>query len=253
MPRFYACSGAVTSDITTTFHDTEPPQITQSGVDRSADLVTMTIGGNDAGFSDTLKACIEQKLKADAINAAIGPVGRWLGLGQDPSCAHSDTFVSSVNTRIDNVFWPVKSTELTLLSAVDPVNTSVIVAGYPHLFPASHSAQDCFQLGPFLTNDDQDFMNTAGDRLIGVLQEAAGEAGVNFVDVRAAFAGHEICGDDGSYLNGISIASGSGGACIWSLAGVCIIPGLPIIGSFHPNAAGHNEVRGLFWDAISKL
>ena len=238
-PLFYACSGAVTSNITTTFHDTEPPQITRPGVDATADLVTMTIGGNDAGFSDVLKACIEQKLKADAINALVGAVGRWLGLGQDPNCSHSDRFVSSVNTGVDNVFWPVKSTELQLKSVVDPVDTSIVVAGYPRLFPSDHDAQDCLQLEPFLTNDDQDMMNSAGDRLIGVLQQAAGEAGVNFVDVRGAFAGHEICGSAGSYLNAISIASGNGGSCIWSLAGHCIIPGLPIVGSFHPNASGH--------------
>lgn len=238
-PLFYACSGAVTSDITSTFHDTEPPQITQPGVDTSADLVTMTIGGNDAGFADVLKACIEQKLKADFINAAIGAVGRWLGLGQDPSCAHSGSFTSSVNTNVDNVFWPVKTTELSIMSAVDPVNTSVIVADYPLLFPSASGDQNCLQLSALLTNDDMNFMNGAGSRLDGVLQEAAAEAGVNFVDVRGAFAGHEICGPAGSYLNGITFASGSGGACTWSVAGHCIIPGLPIVGSFHPNAAGH--------------
>ena len=203
-PLFYACSGAVTSDITSTSKDTEPPQLLAPGVDPSADLVTMTIGGNDAGFSDVLKTCIEQKLKADAFNAAIGPVAVWLGLGIDSSCAHSDSFVSSVNTHIDNVFLPVKTTEQQLLAKVDPVNTSVIVADYPLLFPASHDDQNCLSLSIVLTNDDQDFMNTAGDRLDSVLQTAAGQAGVNFVDVRGAFAGHEICGPDGSYLNGIS-------------------------------------------------
>ena len=81
-PRFYACSGAVTSDITSTFHDTEPPQLTQPGTDSSADLVTMTIGGNDAGFADVLQACIAQKLKADVFNAAIGPVECGSGSGR---------------------------------------------------------------------------------------------------------------------------------------------------------------------------
>ena len=176
-PLFYACSGAVTSDITSTSKDTEPPQLLAPGVDPSADLVTMTIGGNDAGFSDVLKTCIEQKLKADAFNAAIGPVAVWLGLGMDSSCAHSDSFVSSVNTHIDNVFLPVKTTEQQLLAKVDPVNTSVIVADYPLLFPASHDDQNCLSLSIVLTNDDQDFMNTAGDRLDSVLQTAGRPGG----------------------------------------------------------------------------
>jgi hypothetical protein len=236
-PRFYACSGAITSNITSTFHQGEPPQLSQPGVDSTADLVTMTIGGNDAGFADVLKACISQKLKADAFNAAIGAVGRWLGLGKDPSCAHSDSFVSSVNTRIDNIFWPVKTTYLQVASAVGP-DTSVMVADYPRLFPPSHDAQGCLSLSIILTNDNMDFMNIAGDRLDNLLRQAAGEAGVNFVDVRGTFAGHEICGDGGSYLNALSTASGSGGACTWSVLGRCIIPGIPIVGSFHPNANG---------------
>jgi hypothetical protein len=240
-PLFYACSGAVTSDFLTTSDSTEPPQLTRDGVDGTADLLTMTIGGNDAGFSSVLKACISQKLKADAFNALIGPVARWLGLGHDPSCAHSDSFVSSVNSQVDNVFLPVKTTYKGVLSTVDPVNTSVIAADYPKLFPPSHDAQNCLSLSVILTNDDMDFMNTAGDRLDGVLQRAAGEAGVNFVDVRGTFAGHEICGDGGSYLNALSTASGDGGSCTWSVLGRCIIPGIPIVGSFHPNAAGHAD------------
>jgi hypothetical protein len=86
-----------------------------------------------------------------------------------------------------------------------------------------------------------DFMNVSGDRLDDLLRQAAGEAGVNFVDVRGAFAGHEICGDAGSYLNGLSTASGNAGSCTWSVLGHCIIPGLPIVGSFHPNASGHAD------------
>ena len=240
-PLFYACSGAVTSDVTSTSKDTELPQLQEPGVDPTASLVTMTIGGNDAGFSSVLKTCIEQKLKADAFNAVIGPVAVWLGFGQDPSCAHSDSFVSSVSAQIDNVFLPVKRTEQQLLRTVDPVNTSVIVADYPRLFPVSHDDQNCLGLSIVLTNDDQDFMNGAGDHLDAVLQQAAGEAGVNFVDVRGAFAGHEVCGPAGSYLNGLSTASGSGGSCTWSVLGHCIIPGIPIVGSFHPNASGHAD------------
>ena len=238
-PLFYACSGAVTSDITSTFHQGEPPQITRPGVDTTASLVTMTIGGNDAGFADVLKTCIEQKIKADLFNAAIGPVAVWLGFGKDPNCSHSSSFTSSVDAQIGNVFWPVKTTELQLLSAVDPVNTSVIVADYPRVFPSSSSDQGCFQLSLLFTKDDMNWMNSEGDHLDAVLQQAAGEAGVNFVDVRGLFSGHEVCGPSGAWINGISIASGGGGSCTLSIAGHCVIPGLPIVGSFHPNASGH--------------
>jgi hypothetical protein len=237
-PKFYACSGAETTDITNEIQYTEPAQITRDGVDGTADLLTITIGGNDAGFADVLKACIGQKLKADFINAAIGPVGRWLGLGREPSCAKSSAFTSSVHQQIDGVFFPVETTYQRLKQATGP-DTSIIASNYPRLFPVDDDDQNCLALDFILTNDTQDWMNSAGDRLDGVLASAAGDAGVNFVDVRSAFAGHEICGPSGAYINGLSMASGSGGGCTWSVLGKCIIPGIPIVGSFHPNAAGH--------------
>ena len=240
-PKFYACSGAVTDNITTTSKDGEPPQIQEPGVDTTAGLLTMTIGGNNAGFSDILTSCIEQKVKADLHNAVIGPVGIWLGLGLDPSCADSGSFVDSANTRIDNVFHPVKDTYKALLGQVSKTGTSVIVADYPHLFPDSSSEQSCLALSLFLTAADQQYFNTAGDRLDGVLQTAAGQAGVNFVDVRSIFAGHGVCGNGGAWVNGLSIASGSG-SCTFSAFGICIIPGFPpLVGSFHPNASGHAD------------
>ena len=82
-------------------------------------------------------------------------------------------------------------------------------------------------LAPILTTEDQNFLNSAADRLDHTLQTAAAQAGVNFVDVRSRFAGHAVCGSAGAWINGISFASGNGGS------------GLPIVGSFHPNAQGH--------------
>ncbi len=244
-PLFYACSGAVTSNITSTFHDSEQPQLLDSGVDPSAGLVTMTIGGNDAQFGPTLQACVSQTIKANSVNNAAasqlaGQVSLWLGLGEDPSCADSDAFTTTVNNQIDNVFGPVKSTYQQLLNTVDPVKTSVMVAGYPKLFSTQASEQGCLQLSSILTPADQDFLNGAADRLDGVLANAAGQSGVNFVDVQPAFSGHGICASGGSYMNALSIASGNGGSCTWSVGGQCIIGGLPLVGSFHPNAAGHS-------------
>lgn len=243
-PKFYACSGAVTANITGQYRFGEPPQITQPGVDSTASLVTMSIGGNDAGFGDVLTSCVEQKLKADAINAAIGatagPVALWLGLGADPSCANSQSFVDAANSRISNVYGPALSTYQALLGATSPTDTSIIIADYPHLFPDSQSEQTCLALSTILTTQDEQYFNGAADRLDGVLQGAAAQAGVNFVDVRSAFGGHAICGGGGAWINGISLASGSGQSCTLEVLGKCIWSGAPIVGSFHPNAGGQS-------------
>ena len=239
-PLFYACSGAVTNNV---INSQQYPgegtfQLARPGVDTTANLVTMTIGGNDAGFSSVVETCIIQKAKADAQNAAVGRVGRWLGLGADPSCAHSGTFTNSTYSTVDQAAAAAQDAYGRLREKVDPINTSVLVGDYPKLFPLSTAEQTCIQLSPFLTVDDQNFMNTAGDRLDDGLQQAAGSAGLNFVDVRNAFAGHAVCGNAGAYINGLSIASGAG-SCTWSVFGKCVIPGLPpLVGSFHPNSSG---------------
>ncbi|HEU0002586.1 MAG TPA: PxKF domain-containing protein [Ktedonobacteraceae bacterium] len=238
-PMFYACSGAVTDDITKLTYYGEQPQLNNLPTDVNATfgLATMTIGGNNAGFGPVLKSCIEQRLWASIFNAGIGPIAVWLGLGKDPSCVHSPSFVNAENAQIDHVFTPVKATYLALLNHVSQTDTSVIVADYPHLFPDTSKEQSCLQLAPFLTTADQQYFNLAGDRLDNVLAKAAAQAGVNFVDVRPIFAGHGVCGSGGAWINGVSIASSTG--CTLSVAGNCIIPDSPTVGSFHPNASGH--------------
>jgi hypothetical protein len=252
-PKFYACSGAVTDNITTVtqYPGEQSPQDQRSGVDSSAALVTLTVGGNNADFSDVLTSCIEQKAKADFRNGA-DPVGTWLGLGGDPSCVDSRSFVASENAKIDSVQSHAVAAYDAIKSETSPL-TSVIAADYPHLFPTAAAAQSCIQLSPYLTRADQAYFNTGTDRLDSGLQGAAATAGVNFVDVRGAFTGHGICGAGGSYLNALSIASGNGGSCTFSIRGDCIISGAPVVGSFHPNAQGHADgYEPAFQSFISK-
>lgn len=226
---FYACSGAETSAVLTDTFNTEPPQIGQPGVDATANLVTLTIGGNNAGFSSVLKACIIQRVKAAVVGSVALPISRWLGLGVDPSCANSSSFTSSVDQQILAVQGPVENTYTALRRATDPVHTSIIVADYPRIFPETEAEQKCIQLSPFLTTDDQTWLNGEDDLLDSTLMAAASSVGVNMVDVRDRFAGHAVCGNSGAWINGVSIASGGGGSLI------------PVVGSFHPNASGHAD------------
>ena len=98
---------------------------------------------------------------------------------------------------------------------------SIIVADYPHLVSDSPDP-NCLELA-FLTATDMQYFNAAADQLDGVLQLAASQAGVNFVDVRPNFSGHGVCDSDGRWMNGIDLRSPGGSA---------------IDGSFHPNGRG---------------
>jgi hypothetical protein len=217
-PLFFACSGATTDDMAAKFN-TEPSQLTKVGSD--ANLITLTVGGDDAGFSSVIKACILQKLVAPIKNP--GPVGRWIGLGPGPSCADSPQFTKARDQQVLNVNSHVWDVYKTLLAKGDPVHTSIIVADYPHLFGSTEHEQTCSELSPWLTAADQKWMNYEADRLDTTLINTAADAGVNMVDVRGQFAGHGVCGNGGGWINGITTSSG------W----------LPPSGSFHPNASGH--------------
>jgi hypothetical protein len=255
--HFYACSGAQTFNIYNPNpppagywqgYDAnppsgEPPQITEPGVDQTASLVTLSVGGNDAGFVPELSACIEQAAVANFVNA-VTPVLSWLGVNTlDPSCVDSPSFVNSVNTGIDRVPSRLvngngNGTYQELRKATSPTDTSIIVADYPHLFPDTYSEQTCPGLANIITPADEQFFNQAADHLDTNIQNAAAQTGVNFVDVRPAFSGHAVCGNGGGWINGMSFASGSGQPCTLMVLGDCLWSGLPIAGSFHPNASG---------------
>jgi alpha-tubulin suppressor-like RCC1 family protein len=228
-PMFWACSGAFTNPnfVGGTWY-TEGPQINEAGV-TSANLITSTIGGNDAGFSPTLQACISQTIRVRAYNAFVSTIGKWLGFSQsDPSCANSSAFTSSVDAQIADAGNAVLNAYTTLKSSLtSPSNTSIIAADYPHLFPPSTepSAQTCIQLSPYLTQADQNWMNSEADNLDSLLINDASTAGINMVDVRQVFTGHAICDSGGAWINSLSDDSG-------------VIPNGPV-GSFHPNALGH--------------
>ena len=236
---FYACSGARTFDLTakTQYPGEGTFQLNQPGVslsDPSANLVTLTVGGDNAGFSSVLQTCILQTLKADFEPAVVGPIATWLGFTTDPSCADSSSFTNSVNDNILNIFNPVVSVFTQLRSQVGTANTSIIAADYPLIFPDTQAEQTCFQLSPFLTSQDQTWLNTEGNVLDTVEGDAAATAGVNMVDVRNLWDGgdHEVCGNGGAWINGMSTASGNAP--------------IPTVGSFHPNLDGYTGYATAF-------
>src|SRR6266545_755931 len=150
-----ACSGATTADVLNN----------QLGVLSAATtLVTITIGGNDAGFVSVVTTCL---------------------LGTDGACAFAVNNAKSFATgtlpaRLDRTYAAIRSRA---------PHATVIVLGYPHLFEQTAS---CGLFGLNLTK--RRTRNSAADTLAGVLAARAAAARDTFVDVRGSFAGHGICG-----------------------------------------------------------
>lgn len=162
---FQACSGAKVSDVTT-------KQL--GALSASTGYVTITVGGNDAGFTSVLTTCAQPG---------------WLS-----NCSGA---VSKANTYISNTLPGSLSTLYAAIRTRAP-NAEIVVVGYPRLF----NGEDCNALTWFSPSEEAS-LNATADRLNGVLSTAAAAKGFSFANPTSAFLGHAVCGDP-EWLNGLS-------------------------------------------------
>ncbi|MFI5782042.1 SGNH/GDSL hydrolase family protein [Nocardia sp. NPDC051570] len=153
---FTACNGATTQDVR---NDQLGPLSDRTG------LVTVSAGGNDAGFSRILRSCVFPASDADC-DAAV------------------DTGISYVNNtlpgNLDRLYQDIKA---------KAPKASIVVVGYPRLFERD--------VCPFsFSLHKRDSLNHAADELDRVVAARARAAGSTFADPRPAFTGHGICGQD---------------------------------------------------------
>ena len=160
-----ACSGATTADVLSS-------QVSALSVGTT--LVSITIGGNDVGFSSVMETCVLFSTSS-CVNAV----------------AAADAFIATqLPGRLDQTLQTI---------AADAPNATVVVLGYPELYDLSKSGT-CIGL----STSDRVALNHGADELDGALQAAAQANDDVFADVRGQFAGHEIC-DSGSWLHSVDI------------------------------------------------
>ncbi|HEX4832707.1 MAG TPA: SGNH/GDSL hydrolase family protein [Trebonia sp.] len=161
---FAACGGATTSDVIST-------QL--SSVTSATTLVSITIGGNDAGFANIMETCVLDS--TSTCEAAV---------------ASAEQFVqTTLPGRLD--------TTLNDIRAKAP-GARIVVLGYPDFYDTGA----WFCLG--LSSADHQALNQGADTLDSVLAAAAARHGDPFADVRGAFAGHELC-DGSGWLNSVTL------------------------------------------------
>jgi lysophospholipase L1-like esterase len=160
---FAACSGATTSDVLS-------GQL--SALSSSTTLVSLTIGGNDVGFSSVMETCF------------FGSAGSCQGA----VAAGEKTAQTTLPGRLDAV--------LAGIHAHAP-DAKVVVLGYPDFYDTS--ASSC----PGLSGADHQALDAGINQLDRVLQAAAARGGAAFADVRSRFSGHELC-DNAGWLNSIT-------------------------------------------------
>jgi lysophospholipase L1-like esterase len=222
--RDASCSGARTGDLTgpqQTDGGSNPAQL--DALTPATRLVTLGIGGNDAGFMQVLTECAKDTL-VDAVKDLVG------GGRKDAPCrAHYDSGgTDQLQARVDAAGEQVGGV-LQEIRRRSP-QARVYVVGYPELLPADPAA--CAPvLGTTIAAADLGFIAEKERQLNGMLRRRAQAAGAVFVDTAGPSAGHDMCAGEGTR---------------W------VEPPLPAQGlaPVHPNARGQEAVAGVVLKAV---
>ncbi|MFG2000224.1 SGNH/GDSL hydrolase family protein [Spirillospora sp. NPDC048911] len=212
---FWACSGATTSDVMQG-KSGEPPQIGR--IDQNTSLVTISIGGNDVGFSKVLAGCV---IKLP-----------W-GKGCEEQGRDIADRMATLRQELPGV--------LKVIRARAP-QARVIVLGYPRAFKETSGTD-----GDNISVSDQQWLNGRARDLNELLRQAVIEAdarivaarapgSVEFVDAYSAFAGHEV-GTADPYMNGLAV----------DLSALTAEKR-----SYHPTANGYKALARLFIDQVNR-
>ena len=158
-----ACSGATTSTVISS-------QL--SALSTSTTLVSITIGGNDIGFSSVMETCVLDG--SDCVSA-----------------------VNNADSEAENQLPGELNSVLADIKA-DAPNARVVVLDYPQLYDLSRSS-GCIGL----STGNRTALNQGAQILDSEIQAAAGRYGDVFADAASHFAGHEIC-DSSSWLHSVN-------------------------------------------------
>jgi len=155
-----ACAGATTSDVISS-------QV--SALSAATTLVSITIGGNDAGFSSVMETCV---------------------LKSTSSCLNAVATAKSVVTS------QLPASLASTLHAIrqHAPSARIVVLGYPDLYDLSKSGT-CIGL----STQDRTALNSGAEALDSALLMAVkttADPGIVYADVRGQFATHEICDAD---------------------------------------------------------
>jgi lysophospholipase L1-like esterase len=159
-----ACSGAKTTDVTST-------QL--SAVTTATTLVSVTVGGNDVGFSSVIEDCVL--------------------LGTSTCVSEVSAAEAAAKTTLPGKLDAVYSRIATAAPFA-----RVVVVDYPRFYDTSV----WFCLG--LSTTSRAKIDEGADVLDGVISAAAARHSFTLADVRSRFAGgHEICDGSQSWLHSV--------------------------------------------------
>jgi lysophospholipase L1-like esterase len=205
------CGGATSDNMTqpqSVTLGTNPPQF--DALTANTDLVTVTIGGNDIGFTSILETCAEESV--------TNPFGN--PCQQHYTAGGTDQLAAAINADAPRI-----AAVLAGIRQRSP-EAKVVVVGYLRILPPSVG---CWPVVP-LAYGDVPYLDGVEHQLNAMLGNQAAAAGDTFVNPGNT-TGHDVCKPE---------------TVKWVEGLVPTTAAFP----FHPNAAGMTEVATLLRSAL---
>jgi len=215
---FVACSGATTHDLYAPNHSypDEPAQL--SALSTRTRMVSLTIGGNDLGFTQVVGACLQTA------------VDQRFGCSQNPlltgAVAARTAALAGRATVPDAQGFPITAIGQVLADIADRApHAKIYLAGYPELFgsdaahytrdPSAPSGSSCVlnaSVGARIDYADAQWFLRSTRTVNAVFAQAVQQArsgGVRATYVSpSTFDGHGLCDEHRSYIQPLVITNG---------------------------------------------
>lgn len=215
------------SDLTKALDEHLPGYLAQADfIDAdNPDAVTVSIGGNDVGFADIIKRCVNP-FESFTSNVAAG----FTCYSSYEDRKELTDLIDRQLPRLRELYGRLKDNKLD--------GRRVYVIGYPQIVKPGGTCD----LNVRLNADETKFAYDLTAYLNKVIRTAAEQAGVVYVDVGQAFDGHRLCESYGNKpaVNGISLTRTP--VSRWNMSE-----------SFHPTAYGHGLLEQVIAEQTADL
>lgn len=219
-----ACSGAVIKEFYHAVTPVNSMNVPDAGeldqdlaLGSGTTLVTVSLGINDVDFADLLIGCYGTGLTKAISDIDACFIDKLTNADYNGGTETFSQLIDDQGGSLTSLYKDIKK---------DAPNARVVAVTYPQIYPATGdvdtNAHDCangLRGGEIITSQKQlDLLRAALVHLDNVIVTAANNAGIDHLDERDAFKGHELCTTDP-----------------WENT----IVGLGGNDSFHPNTAGY--------------
>jgi hypothetical protein len=225
--HFLACSGARTREIRAKGPGMfrEVSQLDRGFLDENTTLVSLTVGGNDARFSDVITKCI-----TDAVNYCFDST--LAGDTEPLKVALPKRLRAEVTPAITDLLHEIKLTAR---------HARIVVLGYAPMFEPD---TDCTGV---ISKQESNWLNEMAGLMREAVQAAVAAAGdrVHFADPTDRFTGRRICSASKA-INTIILDKTPGDRPLSDLV-------LHSAQSFHPNRAGVDLLAETYSEKLREL